>query len=110
MPQSIFLIPLVNVPQTFNINLAGVTYSLTCKWNNASDTGWVLDIADSAQNPIVAGVPVITGCNILDGLDYLGINGQLWCYTDGDSSAVPTLDNLGVNSNLYFTTDVLNNG
>ena len=110
MAQSIFQIPLVNVPQTFNIDLAGVTYTLTCKWNPSPDAGWILDIADSAQIPIVAGLPLITGCNVLAGLEYLGINGEMWVYTDGDSMAVPTLDNLGIDSNLYFTTTAVNGG
>lgn len=101
-----FLIPLVNVPQTFNIDLQGVTYNLTCRWNDSPEAGWILDIADNAQNPIVSGLPLITGANILAGLDYLGINGQLFVFTNGDSNSVPTLDNLGIDSNLYFTTDV----
>lgn len=110
MAQTIFTIPLVAIPQTFVIDLAGVTYNLTNKWNDSPDAGWVLDIADSAQNPIVAGLPLITGCNVLEGLGYLGINGELWVYTDGDSSEVPTLTNLGSNSNLYFTTEMVDNG
>lgn len=83
---------------------------MTCKWNNSPDAGWELDIADQAGISIVAGLPLITGIDLLSGLEYLGINGSLWVYTDGDSFAVPTLDNLGVESNLYFTTDVASNG
>lgn len=105
-----FLIPLVNVPQTFNIDLAGVTYNLTCRWNDSFEAGWLLDIADSAQNPIVSGLPLITGANVLAGLDYLGIDGTLFVFTNGDPNAVPTLDNLGIDSNLYFTTDVPSGG
>lgn len=110
MASSTFLIPLVNVPQTFGINLAGVVYTITCKWNPSVDGGWVLDIANAAQIPIIAGLPLITGCNVLEGLGYLGINGELWVYTDGDSDSVPTLSNLGVDSNLYFTTSAVQNG
>lgn len=101
-----FLVPLSNIPQTFLIDLAGITYTLTCKWNPSPDAGWTLDIADSSQNPIVAGIPLITGANLLAGLSYLGINGVLTVYTNGDGNAVPTIDDLGVESNLYFTTDV----
>jgi hypothetical protein len=60
--------------------------------------------------PIVACVPFITGADLLDGLEYLGIPGQLIVYTDGDDTAVPTLNNLGTESNLYFLTDVEANG
>lgn len=104
---SVFVIPLKNVPQTFEIALAGKSYSMTCRYNDAPDAGWVLDFADALTSlPIAANIPLVTGADILSGLEYLGFNGQLIVYTDGDETAVPTLDNLGVESNLYFVTDV----
>lgn len=105
---TIFLMPLVNVPQVFEINLAGVNYIMTSKWNAAPDAGWVFDLADANTNtPIVANCPLITGADCLAGLEYLGINGQLRVFTDGNTDAVPTLDNLGIDSNLYFGTNAV---
>lgn len=107
MAQANFLIPLENTAQTFNILLGGVSYVMTCRWNDAADAGWELTIADALTgNVIVSGVPLITGDDCLSGLEYLGINGQLIVYTDGDPNAVPTFENLGVESNLYFVTDI----
>ncbi len=104
---SLFKIPLTNAPQTFRIALAGQEYSMTCKFNSADEGGWVLDLANSdSGESIAANIPLITGADCLDGLEYLGINGQLYVYTAGDQNAVPTLDNLGIESNLYFQTDV----
>ena len=103
-----FLIPLTNIPQTFAIALGGKEYNMTCRWNDSPDAGWVLDFADALTNtPIVANIPLITGADCLEGLEYLGFNGQLIVFTDGDDTAVPTLDNLGVESNLYFQTDLV---
>lgn len=104
-----FLIPLVNLPQQFTIDLAGVTYTLVNKWNDMAQ-GWYLDILDSAQVPIVTGIPFVTGTDLLAGLEYLGIEGSLIVYTNGDQWAVPTLQNLGVDSNLYFQTDAADGG
>lgn len=104
---SIFLIPLVNVPQSFVIPLAGVNYLMVCKWNDSPDAGWVFDLSNSDTNtPLVNNVPLITGADCLAGLEYLGINGQMIVATSGDPTAVPTLTNLGVDSNLYFLTSV----
>jgi hypothetical protein len=103
---STFLVPLTNVPQIFEIALGGVNYTLTCKWNDSDEGGWVLDITDVVSgDPIAANIPLITGADCLSGLEYLGITGQLVVFTDGDETAVPTLENLGVESNLYFLTD-----
>ena len=108
MAISTYLIPLSGIPETFVINLAGVEYTMTVKWNDSDFAGWVIDIADSAQNPIVAGITMVTGTDLLAQYAYLGIQGSLIVYTDGDASAVPTLDNLGTNCNLYFQTSVAN--
>lgn len=99
--------PLSNIPQTFQISLAGIEYILTCRYNDAADAGWVLDFSDALTNvPIVSNIPLVTGVDLLAGLDYLGFQGQFYVFTDGDDLAVPTLDNLGLESNVYFVTEV----
>ena len=109
MALSNYIVPLTNVPQTFTINLAGVTYTLTSKWNDQMQS-WILDVADSAGNMLAAGLPFITGADLLDGLNYLGIDGGLISFTNGQPFAVPTIDNLGTDSQLYFQTTAPNNG
>ena len=108
---AIFQLPLSNVPQTFQIALAGKEYTLTCKWNDSFEAGWVLDFADSITGEsIVANLPLVTGVDVLAGLEYLGFGGEIIVFTDGDDVAVPTLENLGMESNAYFQTDVVDNG
>lgn len=103
-----FILPVQNIPQTFQISLAGKNYLMTCKWNSSFEAGWVLDFVDAVSNlPVVFNVPLICGANCLDGLDYLGFQGDLVVFTDGNELAVPTLLNLGVESNLYFLTEVV---
>lgn len=104
-----YLIPLVNVPQQFSIDLGGTIYTLTSKWNDMAQS-WYLDVADQDQNPIACGIPFITGADLLSGLQYLGFGGALIVYTNGMPSAVPTLDNLGADANLYFQSSAVNNG
>lgn len=101
----IFVLPLKNVPQVFNISLGPKNLIMTCKWNDSQDAGWVMDLADQDTNELIASnIPLITGVDILAGLQYLGFDGQLVVVTDGDINAVPTLENLGVECNVYFIT------
>lgn len=101
--QQIFLIPAQNIPQQFGISLVNTDYIMTIKWNDSLDAGWVIDITDSITgDPIAANIPMITGTDLLAGLEYLGLGGSLYVYTNGDQTAVPTLANLGVESNLYY--------
>ncbi len=83
--------------------MAGKNYNCTCKFNDAPEGGWVLDFADSETNTsIIANLPLITGRNIFDGLDYLEFGCSLYVYTDGNAEAVPTYENLGIESNVYL--------
>jgi hypothetical protein len=101
---AIYEIPLTPAPQTFAIALGGVDYRLTLRWSHVSAC-WLLDIADSAGAPLIQGIPVLTGTNLLGQYPHLGIGGELWARTDGDPDAVPTFDNLGVSGRLYFVTE-----
>jgi hypothetical protein len=101
-----FLIPLLNIPQDFNITLANRELRIVSKWNSADEAGWVLDIYDGVtDDAIVVNIPMITGADLLEQYEYLGLNGRLVVFTDGDETAVPTLENLGVESNVYFQTE-----
>lgn len=100
---STFKIPLINAPQTFEISLAGVTYNMTLRWIQAGQF-WVLDIADINDVPIVQGIPLITGGDLLEPYAYLNFGGQLQVTTNSDTGAPPTSSNLGSDANLYFVT------
>jgi hypothetical protein len=101
--KTIFEIPLQPNPQQFPITLGGLDYELTVKWNTANST-WVLDIADTSNNPIVGGIPLVTGLDLLEQYAYLGIGGALVVQTDASFFNQPTYANLGTGSHLYFVT------
>lgn len=98
-----FEIPLLPTPQSITIQLVNVTYTMIAMWNTVANA-WVLNIADINQVPIVSGIPLITGANLLEQYDYLNFGGALFVQTDNDVDAVPTFDNLGINGHLFFIT------
>lgn len=104
MARTAYEIPLTADPQVFAIALAGVTYSLTLRWNTAAEC-WFLDIADRSRQTILSGVPVVTGLDLLAQYEYLELGGMLVVQTDHDADAVPTLANLGTTSHVYFLVE-----
>lgn len=98
-----FEVALDNFAQKFSISLSGVTYNLTLVFNTMSDC-WVLDIADINNVPLVCGIPLVTGHDLLEQFEYLGIGGGLLCLTDSTPEVVPTYDNLGTSGHLYYIT------
>lgn len=100
----VYRIPLTPVPQAFSIMLAGTSYKLTVRWNDAIQGGWVLDIdlPDNAGH-VVKSMPLVTGVDLLEPYGYLGIDGGLVVWTD-DHDDPPSIDNLGSGVDLLFVT------
>lgn len=99
---TVYEIPLTPTPQTFGITLGLIDYIMTVIWAAAQDGGWVLNIADANAKPIISGIKLVTGANLLAGYGYLGFTGTLAVQTDHDTDALPTFDNLGLTSHLFF--------
>lgn len=96
-----YLVPLKATNQKLQVMLAGQPYNLTVRWNEMNQS-WMLDIADGDSNPLVSGIAIVTGRDLLAPYAYLGIGGQLIAQTTNDTDAVPTFANLGNLGNLYF--------
>ena len=105
-------IPLSSNPVQFGIVLSGVRYELTFVYRNADLTvcggcGWTVDIADTFGNPILCGVPLVIGADLLSQYRYLGLGGSLIVVSDGDVTGepVPSFFNLGTGCHVYWITE-----
>lgn len=106
MAEQLFKLPLKNTPQRFAIELAGKQLIMETKWNE-EQPAWELNVYDGVtQEPLITSMPLVTGANLLEQFAHKGIPGQLIAYTEGDEFAPPTLDNLGVEAELYYLVDV----
>ncbi len=104
-PVSIYEIPLSPDPQTFVVTLGGVDYRMTVQYRSAGGAGWILDIADANKQPILNGVPLVTGTDLLAQYRYLGFSGGLWVQGANNPDDVPTFEDLGIGSHIYWVTD-----
>jgi len=100
MTDSVYKIPLDNVPQRFSIDIVAVTYNIVCRWNES--IGWNLDISDADNVPLICCLPLVVGTDLLGQYAHIGIGASMIVYTDGAQYEPPTLDNLGTESNLYL--------
>jgi hypothetical protein len=93
-------IPLSGASQTFQTVLKGKTYTFTVIWRDFISQ-WLLDIADAQGRPILNGLPLVTGTDLLGQHEHLGLGFGLHVVSDVDPDAMPTYDNLGTGSHLY---------
>lgn len=100
-----FEIPLAPEPQRFTVTLSGIDYCLTVQYRLAGGAGWVVDIADSNDVPLVSGIPLVTGGDLLASYRHLGFTGALWVQGASYPDDVPTYEDLGIGSHMYWVTD-----
>jgi hypothetical protein len=104
MSGSVVEIPTSPSPQTLTVTLGGIVYNLRLMYYELGGQGWTVDINDATNNPIVLGIPLIVGVNLLEQYGYLGFPGELWCNVDGDPDAVIGFNDLGSIGHFYFVT------
>lgn len=94
-----YTVPLSPEPQSFGITLAGKEYRLTVRWFEAVEGGWTLDVQQPENDlPYIMGLPIVTGCDLLEQYAYMEFGGELWL----DSELPATLDTLGTDVELVF--------
>jgi hypothetical protein len=97
----VYEIPLTNQNQTLQTSLLGVTYTLTVRWNALAGL-WYLDINDVNNKPLLNGLPMTAGVNLLKQFGYLGLGGALVAL-NGNYPTLPIgYDDLGQTSFLLF--------
>ncbi|CDG20696.1 conserved protein of unknown function [Xenorhabdus poinarii G6] len=92
-------IPLRAENQQFDIQLGGINYRMQLQWRDCA--GWILDIMHPNSEPIVTGIPLVFGVDILEQHSYLSFNGSLVFYYD-DPKNETGKEELGKNNRLYF--------
>lgn len=99
-----YYIPLTPEPQRFLITLGGIDYQILLTYKNVTEGGWVIDIADKTGVNLVAGLPLITGADILGQHQHHGFKGSLTIESSDGLDHIPTFDNLGIDTLLIWTT------
>lgn len=99
----VYEIPLSPKPQSLAVIFPnGKTYNLRLIYMFTPLDCWELDINDAAGNPLVLGIALVTGADLLAQYRYLGLGAALYAATDADVNAIPRFWNLGVSSHLYL--------
>jgi hypothetical protein len=96
-------IPLSPEPQRFSITLVDKLYQMRVLWNKDQQC-WHLDINDEVGVPLLLGVPLVPGYDLLRQYRHLDFGGALIVQADYDIYATPTFEDLGITARLYFVT------
>ena len=94
-------VPTTTSPQSFSAVFPdGNTYNLRLQYQWV-DNCWLLDMLDANSVPLVCGIPLITGADLLAQYDYIfGGSFSMFVTTDGAAASPPTFYNLGTTGHL----------
>ncbi|EJN3229173.1 hypothetical protein NPU24_001831 [Escherichia coli] len=95
-------IPLIADNQQFTITLAGVTYTVRVLWR---DVYWVMDLMTGPDSPFIAGIPLVTGVDLLAQYGYLSPGFKLFVVCDDPQQEYPTKSDPGTGSHLLVVTE-----
>lgn len=94
--------PLRPEAQQMTIELASVLYTVRFGWCDTPDGGWFMDLGTYEGAPLIQGLPLTAGEDVLQQFAYLGIGGEIRVETDGNSLVEPTYGDLGSNGKVLF--------
>lgn len=97
-------VPLTPLPQKIGIILAAKPWNLGIYWNDFSSK-WILDISDQNDVPVLSGLPVVAGVDLLGQHQHLGFGGSLVVQTDSNPYKDPSYTDFGLGSRLIFVTE-----
>ncbi|NDJ56773.1 hypothetical protein GWD52_07155 [Enterobacteriaceae bacterium 4M9] len=97
---SISEIPLTADNQHFTVQLGGRWLRFTLLWRDES--GWVVDIHSESDEPLISGVPLVTGVDLFEPYRHLGFSGELRVLLDDDATLYPGKTSLGKRSHLLY--------
>ena len=99
------LIPLDNSPNqnfdiTLDINGQNVIFNLYLSYN--TDRYWTLQVRDKQKQPLTDCIPLLSGQNLFQGLDYLEIGEAFLLPKSNVTQEVPDIDNIGTDYYLLW--------
>lgn len=97
---ALYEIPLLSTNQKINVKLAAITYKLQIIYRGSK---WILDLMDTAENYLIAGIPMVMGDNLLAQHQHI-IKGSLYV-ANSNQGEEQLFSDLGSTIKLYWSDD-----
>lgn len=99
-------IPLNAGPQRMTVQLGPLFQRrLRLHYADVPEAGWLLDIGLVDGTPVLCGLPLLPGQDLLAQYAYLGLGGQLYVTSDANPDGPIAYEEAGSSMHLYFVYD-----
>lgn len=95
-------IPLTADNQHFSVILAGATWRISIIWR---DFYWIMELHNDRGGPVISGIPLVTGVDLLAQYAYMDLGFKLVVVCDDSTQDYPTKTDLGGRSHLLVSTE-----
>lgn len=90
--------------QEMTITLGNKEYTIRFAWCDSPEGGWFMDLYDLQLNPMIRGIPLTAGENVLQQFDYLEMPGEIRVQVDENPLLEPSFENFGIAGKVVFVT------
>ncbi len=97
---TLYEIPVRNPPCVFSFEFPEQACRLRFAYEDGEGT-WIMDVSNDDDTPIVHGIPLVTGLDLLGPYASLGLGARLFVLSAGDPSDIPAFADLGTSARLY---------
>lgn len=98
----VFRFPLISENQEFDISVINRELKFFLRWNNVYGY-WFFDIYEQKTlAPLILSLPITSGVNLLEGYRYVGLDVEMYLYTQGDEFKEADYDSIGKTSNVFL--------
>lgn len=95
-------IPLTADNQQFSIILADNSWRISLIWR---EIYWIMDLQNERAEPVIGGIPLVTGTDLLAPFVWMGLGFQLWVVCGDAAQDYPSKTDLGDRSHLMVVTE-----
>ncbi len=102
MSENMYVIPLSTGAQQFTIKLGENALQIRLVWREAQGGGWFMDLSDTDGTPVLSGLALRCGHDLLEEHVHLGL-GKLTVSLDGKSDSDPVYEDMGRQIQLIWS-------
>jgi hypothetical protein len=103
MTKVAYSLPVKPYAVKFRIMVGNTDYWFQTQYREAEEAGWVLDLLDANEQPMIMGIALVAGLDLMWQYHHMGVGFSLVLKTREDRGT-PTYESLGTDDELLLVT------
>jgi hypothetical protein len=103
MSRTVYSLPVKPYPVKFRTMVNDTDYWFATQYREADEAGWVLDILNANENPLIMGIALVSGLDLMWQYHHMALDFSL-VMSCRENRGTPTYESLGSQDELLLVT------